>query len=45
MKVSPAFLFLGQPSTPFQKLCGEKWQFEIVLNFIRFEACTFGKRA
>ena len=25
-------------STPFHKLCGEKWQFEIVLYFIRFEA-------
>jgi len=25
-------------STPFHKLCGEKWQFEIVLYFILFEA-------
>ena len=25
-------------STLFHKLCGEKWQFEIVLYFIRFEA-------
>jgi len=26
------------PNTPFHKLCGEKWQFEIVLYFICFEA-------
>jgi hypothetical protein len=25
-------------STPFHKFCGKKWQFEIVLYFIRFEA-------
>lgn len=30
-------------STPFHKLCGEKWQFEIVLYFILFEAALKSK--
>ena len=37
-KLAPVASVLYRYSTPFHKLCGEKWQFEIVLYFIRFEA-------